>query len=67
MAVVFRVQYSLWSGGDPGFVGHEHFIIWGPSLRKRVQNYKHRIRYRALGGTRADDLSLKIEPLCCPG
>jgi len=54
------------AGADPGFVGLEAFFkFWGPSLRKRIQNYEYKTRYvreylfralrRALEGARASE------------
>ena len=36
--------------GDPGFIDPKAYIIGGPSLRKRIQKIKIKIRYMVLGG-----------------
>lgn len=64
MAVISE-EDNIWPGADKGFVGRQPFkVLGGTILRKRTQNYKFKIIYRALGGTQADERPLKIEPLC---
>lgn len=41
-------------GADPDFIGPDAYIIWGTSLRKRIQNYKYKIECRALEGVPAN-------------
>ena len=42
---------NVWAGVDPGVVGPETYTIWAgggaPALRKRTQNYEHKIRYES--------------------
>ena len=37
-------------GADPCFIDPKAYIIGGPSLRKRIQKIKIKIRYMVLGG-----------------
>jgi len=46
--------------GDPGFIDPKAYIIGGPSLRKRIQKIKIKIRYMVLGGPCAIWDSLKL-------
>jgi hypothetical protein len=32
---------------DPGLMGPKAYTIFGPSLRKRIQNYKFKSRYKS--------------------
>ena len=36
--------FVKYTGANPGDVGPEDTQIWGPSLRKRTQNYGYKIR-----------------------
>jgi len=38
---------GLYAGTDPGLVGPEVYTILRPLLRKRIQNYKYKIRYES--------------------
>jgi len=40
---------NLFAETDPGLVGPESYTILRPLLRKRIQNYKHKIRYESDG------------------
>jgi len=36
---------ALCSGAYSGFVGTEAYLVFGAVLKKRIQNYKYKIRY----------------------
>lgn len=51
---LFLIKLFGFQGTDPGFIGLEAYIIWGTSLRKRIQNYKYIIKCRVLEGVPAN-------------
>lgn len=51
---LFLIKLFGFQEADWVFIGPEAYIIWGTSLRKRIQNYKYIIKCTALEGVPAN-------------